>query len=157
MAQGLAEGLPHVVSHRVQYHAHPCLTFSSMTWMKGRCFLILFIDDTKLGGVASTPECCATLQRDRLERWAERNLLKFSKGKCRRFLRVWKNNPVSHSTGWRLTCWEAALQRKTWGCGQEAGHEPAVCLGGQVASGVLGCIRKSIASRVREVRLHSAW
>ncbi|RMC07613.1 hypothetical protein DUI87_17089 [Hirundo rustica rustica] len=49
VAQGLAEGLSPVVSLKLQYQAHPCLTYSSMTWMKARCSLIKFIDDTKLG------------------------------------------------------------------------------------------------------------
>lgn len=44
-----------------------------------------FADDTKSGGVADTSELCVAIQKDlnSLERWAERNLLKFNKGKCR--------------------------------------------------------------------------
>lgn len=39
------------------------------------CFLTKFTDNTKLGGMADTLECCAVIQKhlDRLERWAEKN------------------------------------------------------------------------------------
>lgn len=52
-----------------------------------------FMDNRKLGEVADIPEVCAALQKDlnRLERWAEGNCLKFSKGKCR-ILHLGKNN-----------------------------------------------------------------
>ena len=83
--------------------------------MKGRCLLSKFTDGTKLGGVADTPGGCAALQKDlsRLERWAE-NCLRFNRGKCR-VLPLGSNNPMDqHSLG--LTCWEAALWRRTWGC-----------------------------------------
>jgi len=47
------------------------------------CMFNKFVDDTKLRGVADTPESCATIQRDleRLENWVERILMIFNKGK----------------------------------------------------------------------------
>jgi len=47
------------------------------------CTLSKFADDTKLGGVAYIPERCAAIQHDldRLETWAERNLMRFTTGK----------------------------------------------------------------------------
>ena len=44
-----------------------------------------YADNTKLQGVANTPEGCAAIQQDldRLERWAARNQIRFNKSKYR--------------------------------------------------------------------------
>jgi len=54
-----------------------------------------FADDTKLGGVADNTGrlCCHSVRPGRLESWAERNLRKFNKGKCR-VLHLGRNNPM---------------------------------------------------------------
>ena len=48
-----------------------------------QCTLSKSADDTKLGGMADRSDWCAVTQRDlnRLEKWVERNLMKFNKGK----------------------------------------------------------------------------
>lgn len=45
----------------------------------------MFASATKLGGVADSSEGCAAIQRelDTLERWIDKNFMKFSKGKCK--------------------------------------------------------------------------
>ncbi|KAM9591200.1 putative nicotine oxidoreductase isoform 2-T3 [Morphnus guianensis] len=75
-----------------------------------------FADDTKLGEVADTPEGHAAIQRDldKLENWADRNLMHFNKGKCQ-VLHLRRDNPMHQYTCWGLPSWKAAWQRRTWG------------------------------------------
>ncbi|KAK4830155.1 hypothetical protein QYF61_008666 [Mycteria americana] len=58
------------------------------------CTLRKFAEDRKRGGVAGTPQGWSTIKRDldRLEKWADRNLVEFSKGRCQ-VLPLGRNNP----------------------------------------------------------------
>ncbi|XP_054061508.1 uncharacterized protein LOC128911168 [Rissa tridactyla] len=78
------------------------------------CPLSTFAGDTKLGGVADTPEGCAryTERPGQAGDWAERNLMKFNKDKCR-VLHLGRNNPL-HQDRLGVTCWRAALWKETW-------------------------------------------
>ncbi|GAB0194453.1 hypothetical protein GRJ2_001910600 [Grus japonensis] len=65
--------------------------------------LVKFADDTKLSGEADTSGGRATRQEDlnRLEEWANKNLMKFNKDKCK-VLHLGKHNPgLQHRLGSR--------------------------------------------------------
>ena len=51
------------------------------------------------GRKTDTPDACAAIQRDldRLEKWADRNLMKFNKGKCH-VPHLGRNNPMHQYT-----------------------------------------------------------
>ncbi|KAF4801328.1 hypothetical protein TURU_035942 [Turdus rufiventris] len=104
--------------------------------------------DTKLRGVANTPDRCVALQRDidRLERWAE-NCLKFNKGKCRVLhlmyqYRLSTDLLESSSVEEDLSIPMDNKLPKSQQC-------PVV----KEALGILGCFRESTASRLRLVML----
>ncbi|KAK4816666.1 hypothetical protein QYF61_019902 [Mycteria americana] len=95
--------------------------------------------DTKLSGVVDTLEGRDAIQRDlyRLERWACANLMKSNKAKCK-VLHLGRGNP---KYGYRLgDGWIESSPTETWGTAQKANR-------------TLGCIKRSVASRSREVIL----
>ncbi|PKU39004.1 rna-directed dna polymerase from mobile element jockey-like [Limosa lapponica baueri] len=79
------------------------------------CILSKIADDTKLGGLADNPEGCAAIQRDldRLESWAENNLMKFNKGKCRVLHLGRKNVGYQYRLGMDLL--ESTSEKRIWG------------------------------------------
>ncbi|KAJ7406580.1 hypothetical protein WISP_132685 [Willisornis vidua] len=110
-----------------------------MTWMRGRGLFSKFTDDTKLGGVAKSPECCAGLQKD------------LNKGKCM-VLYLGKKNFRHQLHAGGLTCWKSSSVENDLG----VLVDNKLSLSQQCAFAVnkiLGYIRKSITSSLREVIL----
>lgn len=83
-----------------------------------------FADDAKLGGVAPPDECAAIQgDLDKLEKWADRNLMKSNKGKYQ-VLHLAKSNPWHQNWLWgQLT--GKQLDRKWPGslAGQKVGYD----------------------------------
>jgi len=119
------------------------------------CTLSKFADDTKLGGVVDTPEGCAAIQRDleRLESWAKRNLMGFKRGKCR-VLQLKRNNPMhQYSLGMELL--ESSSVERDLGVLVDGRltMSQQCALVAKKSNSFLACIKKSVASRLREVLL----
>ncbi|GAB0185510.1 mitochondrial enolase superfamily member 1 [Grus japonensis] len=119
------------------------------------CTISKFADDAKLGGVANTPEGCAATQQDvdRLENWAERNHMKFNKGKCR-VLHLGQNNP-KHQYRLGVDLLGGSSAEKDLGVlvDNKFSMSQQCALVAKKANGMLRRIKKSVASRPREVIL----
>jgi len=102
-----------------------------------------------------TPAGCAAIQRDldRQENWAERNLMKFNKGKSR-VLHLRRNNPM-HQYRFGADLLESRSVERNLGVvvDDKLTMSRQCALAAKKANDILGCTRRSVASRWREVLL----
>ncbi|GAB0209187.1 mitochondrial enolase superfamily member 1 [Grus japonensis] len=118
-----------------------------------KCTLMKFVDDTKLSGEADTLEGRATLKEDldRLEEWANKNLMKFNKDKCK-VLHLEKHNPgVQHRLG-STQLGTSSVERDLGILVDNKLNTSEQCAAAAMkADRMLACINKGITSRDKEV------
>ncbi|GAB0203278.1 mitochondrial enolase superfamily member 1 [Grus japonensis] len=118
-----------------------------------KCTVMKFADDTKLSGEMDTSEGRATLQEDldRLEEWANKNLMKFNKDKHKVLYLEKHHLEAQHRLG--STWLESSSVERNLGVlvYNKLNMSEQCAAAAKKANRMLGCINKGITSRDEEV------